>query len=189
MLQVSSRRHGINLQSCNCNELLSSRLPSEPRGVSSITARQSWGQPGHQCPCAHFNGTSRPQGFPVPTEMTNTVTKRKARPNTLRAAGAGTAARQQREGDQNLKRILCLQHAGLPGERDSWAVRALTSPCGLSVVPRSYRQISTGSGWESNKKKLRPSIQTFWQGIGVSLPTLYLVWYLHKLNITSFSVI
>lgn len=148
---------GINLQSCNCNELLGSRLPSEPRGVSSITARQSWG------PARPISALARPlqwhfqtPGLPVPTEMTNTVTKEESQaqhPQSIwcRNCCYDSSGRTTR----TLKRILRLQHAGLP-ERDSWAVRALTSPVASVWSPGPTDRSQQDPGRESNKKKLRP---------------------------------
>lgn len=40
-LVFSKSRQGINLQSCNCNELLKYGLPSDLRMIFSIIARQS----------------------------------------------------------------------------------------------------------------------------------------------------
>lgn len=137
---------GINLQSCNCNELLSSRLPSEPRGVSSITARQSWG------PARPISALARPlqwhfqtPGLPVPTEMTNTVTKEESQAQHPQSSWCRNCCYDSSgRTTRTLKRILCLQHAGLPG-KGLLGCEGPYQSCGLSVVPRSYRQVSTGS--------------------------------------------
>lgn len=95
--QVSRSRPGINLQSSDCNELLGSRLTSNPRAVSCITARQSPGAFGLALPIStlhtDLNGTYRARASSAHS-ANKQAPEKKAK--ALRAASGETAGTAQK---------------------------------------------------------------------------------------------
>ena len=125
--------------------------PGSPltQGVSSITARQSQG------PAGPISALPRPlqwhfqaPGLPVPTELTNTVTKEESQAQHPQSSRCGNCCyNSSGRTSRTLKLILCLRHSGLPG-------RGLLGCQVWSPGPTDRPQHDPG--WEPNKRKLGP---------------------------------
>lgn len=163
--------------------------PLSPGGFLPLQQDSPGAQPAHQCPLhAHFQWHFQTPGLPVPTEMTNTVTKEESQgPTPSEQLVQEPLLRQQREDDQNPKTDPVSSARGSPrkGTLGCEALPVLWPQWSPGLTDRSQQD----PGWESNKKKLRPfNSNILAKELGILPPhPLSCVVPTHKLNITSFS--
>ena len=140
MFQVSSRSQRINLHLVTVMNCSAPGSPLTPVGFLPLQQDSPGAQPGPPVPVhIHFNGTSRPRASCAHRADKHSHQAQHPQSNRCGNCCYNTEMKGQREDEQNPKTDPVSPALGSPRKGCQGTYRS----CGLCVVPRSYRQVST----------------------------------------------